>query len=334
MKTLVVSLFIVINTAYLFAQSETQWLPDYPGKLTFHHKISGEIEKYKLTPAELITYQKKIDAIVETLHQNPVLKNPIGFEPSVNVLVWPDDKLGYKTISLADEIVGSRIAIQFCPYLRDESGNVKKHCMEVSSCDVHLNQPKATTEKYLNFTGSDAKTEEAYIIAQRLSKIFIKPLVVKELAEGVTAYSSGIIIVSNPNRPYWIPVTTGNFFDLLLKLWELGIKSGITGAPDVFDIIKAEKEALTQEELKLPAYFDNGKISQITVIQNNSPLIRFNPDYFDRSLPRTSIQLIAMHTLTDSFIMDCDYKELAYQKHCEFVKLLDVRPLQALIEVK
>jgi hypothetical protein len=327
-------LLATVIVSYLHAQNETQWLPDQPGKWSFHHKIHGEVEKYKLTSTELTALQKKIDTITETFHQNPVLKNPVGFEPSLNVMVLAHDKVGFKTISLANAIIEYRIAIQFCPLFRDESGNVKKHCTEVTSCDIHVNQPKATTERYLNFRG-DGYHEELSVAAERLNRIFVKPLVVKELAEGMTAYSSGIIIVAGTTRPYWIPVTVGELFDLQLNYYELDYKlNKKEDIPYVIDAIKNERAAYTAEELKLPAYSDSGKISSITKEVNENQYVQFNPDYFDRSMQRTDAQILAIHTLTEAYYNDCPNDHLNYMSHCEFVKQLDVNALKSLLDVK
>jgi hypothetical protein len=336
MKSLLFTMLIVTIAAQsLYAQNETQWLPDQPGKWSFHHKIHGEVEKYKLTSTELITFQQKIDAIAETFHQNPVLKNPVGFEPSLNVMVWPDDKVGFKTISLANAIIEYRIAIQFCPLFRDESGNVKKHCTEVTSCDIHVNQPRATSENYLHYSASELHPapEKLEIAAPNLSKIFVKPLVAKELAKGVTAYQSGIIIISDPKRPYWIPVKSGELFDQITEYFKI-VQEKDNSYSYVIEAIEQEKGVFTPEQLEGPAYFTTDNISGVTAVKNNSPLVRFNPDYFDRSLPRTSIQLMAVHTLTESFDRNCDDTHLGDLRHCEFVKQLDANALKALLDVK
>jgi len=328
-------LFVTVIASFLHAQNETEWLPDQPGKWSYHHKITGEIEKYKLSPAELAEYQKNIDLVVETLHQNSVLKNPVGIEPSVNVRVWPDDKAGTHLRSLADDIVGSRIAIQFCPLFKDKNGNIMKHCMEVTSCDVHVNEPKATSEKYLQYSASELHPapEKLKIAAQNLSKIFVKPLVAKELAEGVTAYQSGIIIISNPKCPYWIPAKCGELFDQITEYFNI-VQGKDNSYLYVIEAIEKEKGFFSPEQLNGPAYFTTGNISGVTAVENDSPLVRFNPDYFDKSLPRTSIQLIAVHTLTESFDRNCDDTHLEYRRHCEFVKQLDANALKALLDVK
>ena len=335
-KLFFATLLATIVTSCPYAQNETQWLPDQPGKWSFHHKIHGEVEKYKLTSTELITFQKKIDTIAETFHLNPVLKNPVGFEPSLNVMVWPNDKVGSKTISLANAIIEYRIAIQFCPLFRDESGNVKKHCTEVTSCDVHVNEPKATSEKYLHYSASEIHPapEKLEIAAQNLSKIFVKPLVAKELAEGVTAYQSGIIIVSDPKRTYWIPVKSGELFDQITEYFKI-VQEKDNSYSYVIEAIEKEKGIFTPEQLSGPAYFTTDNISGVTAVENNSPLVRFNPDYFEKSLPRTDVQIMAVHTLTEAYYYDqCPSDHLNYLRHCEFVKQLDGNALKALLDVK
>ena len=334
MKEILLNLLIVsIATQCLCAQNETHWLPDQPGKWSYHHKLYGEIENYKLTPSEIASYNQKIENIIETFHQNPVLRNPVGFEPSVNVRLL-DENSGFKGTPSAKSLVGARIAIQFCPYFQDESGNVKKHCMEVTSCDISINNPKSTNEKYLNFKG-DGYHEELSVAAERLNRIFVKPLVVKELAEGVTAYSSGIIIVAGTTYPYWIPVTVGELFELQLNYYEIDYKlNSKEDIPYVIDAIKKEREAYSPEELKLPAYRDYGNISSITKDANENQYVQFNPAYFDRSLLRTDVQILAVHTLTEAYYDRCPNDHLEYMRHCEFVKQLDANALKALLDVK
>jgi hypothetical protein len=102
----------------------------------------------------------------------------------------------------------------------------------------------------------------------------------------------------------------------------------------VVEAVEKEKGVFSTEQLNGPAYFTTGNISGVTAVENDSPLVRFNPDYFDKSLPRTSIQLIAVHTLTESFDRNCDDTRLGYLRHCEFVKQFDGNALKALLDVK
>jgi len=326
-------LLITLVTRGLYAQNETNWLPDQPGKWSYHHKLYGPIEDYKLSTDEISSFKHKIDTIIETLHQNPVLNNPVGFEPSVNVRII-DENVGFVHAPLTKLIVGARIAIQFCPYFKDESGNIKKHCIEVSSCEISSNCPKFTAESYIHFKG-DGYHEELSDAALKLNRIFLKPSIVKELAEGVTAYSNGKIIIAGTQRPYWIPVTIGELFDLQLNYYELDYKlNKDEGNLYVIDAIKKEKAAFSPEELNLPAYRDNSNISSITADASGNQYMQFNPHYFDKSLPRTNIQILTVHTVTEAFTDNCEYTDLAHIRHFEFVKQFDFNALKSLLDVK
>jgi len=326
-------LLITLVTRGLYAQNETNWLPDQPGKWSYHHKLYGPIEDYKLSTDEISSFKHKIDTIIETLHQNPVLNNPVGFEPSVNVRII-DENVGFVHAPLTKLIVGARIAIQFCPYFKDESGNIKKHCIEVSSCEISSNCPKFTAESYIHFKGGGYH-EELSDAALKLNRIFLKPSIVKELAEGVTAYSNDKIIIAGTQRPYWIPVTIGELFDLQLNYYELDYKlNKDEGNLYVIDAIKKEKAAYSPEELNLPAYRDNSNISSITADASGNQYMQFNPHYFDKSLPRTNIQILTVHTLTEAFTDNCEYTDLAHIRHFEFVKQFDFNALKSLLDVK
>lgn len=347
MKTrlyLILLVLIFDTTAFavcLYAQNEIHWLPNQPGKWSYKHQLYGEIGDYKLTPGEVAGYRQKIETMVETFHQNPVLKNPVGFEPSVNVRIF-DENTGFMrtplTKPLTKLLVGGRIAILFCPYFQDKSGQVQKHCMEVTSCDIDFNYPKSTAESYLNY-GADGYHEDLSAAADKLNRVFIKPRVVKELAEGVTAYSSGIIIVSGTARPpYWIPVTIDELFKLQLDYYELNYKLNKEEyVSEIINVIKNDRATYSPEQLKLPAYYNSSTIARITDNENENPYMQFNPEYFDRSLPRNDVQIIAVHTLTEVYNDNCNcskYNNYEAQKHCEFVKQIDANALKALLDVK
>jgi hypothetical protein len=101
----------------------------------------------------------------------------------------------------------------------------------------------------------------------------------------------------------------------------------------VIDYIKNEKAAFSPEELNHPAYRDNSNISSITGNANENQYMQFNPDYFDNSLPRTDIQILSVHTLTEAFTNNCGYKDVAHIRHYEFVKQFDANALKALLDV-
>jgi hypothetical protein len=236
--------------------------------------------------------------VVETLHQNPVTLHPIGFEATVSACIRADMwRFRYDVKQLAGKIPESEIIIRFCPLSTEiATGKIVKGCIEVEHCDVHLNSPGYSTKDYLNFTG-DGYDKQIDIAAQKLREVFTAPEVVKTLAEGVTLYSNGIIVAAGTQRPYWIPVTVGEMFDLHINYWKPESKK--QGNTMVLDMILKEKESFSAEELKAPAYNGQSPVSLISSIPNKKPYMRFNPDYFDKKIPRTSVQLITIKINND-----------------------------------
>jgi hypothetical protein len=62
--------------------------------------------------------------------------------------------------------------------------------------------------------------------------------------------------------------------------------------------------------------------------------LRFNPEYFDKSLPREAVQLITLHTLAEAFTGDCQYTNYDYVSFYKFTKAIDGESLKALLDVK
>jgi hypothetical protein len=116
MKAFLLSILIIASgTVNLFAQNETQWLPDQPGKWSYNHKIQDEIKKYNIKTSELSKYKQNIDSVMGVPYEKPLLmKNSVGYNPSVNSKIRLGCHLGYSMHSLAIEFDRTRIAIEFC----------------------------------------------------------------------------------------------------------------------------------------------------------------------------------------------------------------------------
>ena len=77
---------------------------------------------------------------------------------------------------------------------------------------------------------------------------------------------------------------------------KMGIKMDDNSSDNsVYDIIVKEFEGFTAEELKSQAYrsSDDG-ISGINARGNGTKIIKFNPESWDRTLPKMAIQFISM----------------------------------------
>jgi hypothetical protein len=85
--------------------------------------------------------------------------------------------------------------------------------------------------------------------------------------------------------------------------------------------------------LKGPAYF-GGEFSGITAKPNKTPLYLFNNKYFDRSMPKTAVQLIIIPINADYFRKESDFapSNVGFYRIYQFLHSLDPAVLVNLID--
>ncbi len=118
---------------------------------------------------------------------------------------------------------------------------------------------------------------------------------------------------------------------------KLGFKPDASNKPSVYDIIKKEFDALTPKELESWAYSgaDDG-ISMINAVGKGRPVMKFNPECWDRTLPKTAVQFIHMEYNQPSEEELNDF----YQKNKRldyvglFMKAMPAEKLESLINKK
>lgn len=282
---------------------------------------------YELTSVQLAAFKKKIGDVVEFLHQNPLTKEPIGFEPTIKGSIWTDMYEFRKNPGLWKQLPPQgEIILQFCPlYKNTSTAKVHKNCIEVSHLDVLLNDLNSTTGGFNTYKKGNATI-----------RIFESLVACKTYAPGVVAYKNGTIIISNPDKPCWIPLTIREYFELELNYWkEQAIKDGNTYA---LDFAKRDYAAFTTEELDMPAYVGaqtNYSMILATTHPTDRQWMRLNPDYFDKTLPRNAVQLITIHTLQDALIQEftptLDNSDYGY--HFRFAKQVDFKDMSRLLDL-
>lgn len=282
---------------------------------------------YELTPAELSAFKKKISDVAEFLHQHPLTKEPIGFQPTIKGSIWSDMYEYKKHPELWKQLPPEgEIILQFCPFYRNKnSGKVYENCIEVSHLDVLLNDLNATTGGF-----------NTYKKGKESIRVFESQVPYKTYAPGVVAYKNGTIVISNPSKSYWIPLTIREYFELELGYWEeQAIKDGNTYA---LDFAKRDYAAFTPEELNMPAYVGaqtNTSMILATTHPTDRQWMRINPDYFDKTLPRNALQLITIHTLQDAVIQELapptDNTDYGY--HFRYTRLLNLTEMAKLLDI-
>lgn len=340
-------LLLLFSFAPASAQKKFKPAPEAPGtwNYTYLNEAKGGYRSdanYVLSATELAAFKKKINQVVETLRQNPVTANPIGYEPTVTAGIYANMFLyKYNPANIAGRIPQSEIVLRFCIlYQEIATGKLSKDCMEVEHCDVWLNCIDRTVNSsgYHSYEafGPKKPIDEAF---GKMNEVFQAPELFQTLAEGVNLYANGVIVAARKDRPYWIPVTAGEYFDLQIRYWTL--KSAEEGNTYFLDMLKKEKESFSEANLKLPAYNGENPASLITVIPNNRPYMRFNPNYFDKKIPRTALQLLTVRINSDLLVKGFNPKHYLNGEHYmdilryyEFSKAIDAGKLEDLLDVK
>lgn len=322
----ILMVFAFLQTTSIIAQKSSEFLPDKPGKWSFSSNI-------KTPSAEVAAFNKNLATLAEWFHQNtPMLKNPKGYDLDA----WVYDISGdtYK-LNKCNYAMRAEVDFNFQLFL-SEGG---KWTIEPPHFEFYVNNTEgghaanpAThlfDAEYYNYTHQELKykfsqSDEKAIndIVVKMNGIFAVFPLVKELARGVNLYNCesgecGSVVVFKPERPdFWIPVTLRELANINLEYY--------TRTKDDFLLPQLQKEIaeLTEEELNAPAYegHDTHFVLKANGKNEGFQLMRFNPDYWDRSLPPSAIQFMTFwYPQKDETAMDESYKNNGHPSYSQFL---------------
>jgi hypothetical protein len=342
-RTIVAVCLLMVGSHFnTHAQNTTADATKHPGVWTYTYYTESTAggyrseTNYSLSPAQLAAFKKKIDAVVDVLHQNPTVQPPIGFEPTVRGSVWTDAyAYHYNPALLKDKIAQAEIVLQFCPYFNvKKSGRIEKGCIEVSHLDVLINDMWSTMNGVENLSAEDYHPTTDNAKKEKYS-VFQMPKIFKVLAPGVTLYENGNIVIARPDTPYWLPLTVREYFDLAIPYWEKSAKKD--GNTAVLDYVKKDLAAFSEEELSKPAYVGGQTEVSMTLVTSRptaTQWMRPNPAYFDKKLPRNAVQLITIRTMIEPFVMEkpepSDTRDGPY--HFWYTKAMDFTAFAKLLD--
>jgi hypothetical protein len=142
-----------------------------------------------------------------------------------------------------------------------------------------------------NPTNPDFSEKGANASTVALRELFFLPGVKEEVSPGIDRYGDNLILF-NPDRPeYWNQVTIREVFRLLMDYWKQ--------VPDkiqvetIIPMLENEFSNFTEIEKDGFAYFGSQEsISRMGSSKNETPVMRPNPEYWNRKLPRSAIQFM------------------------------------------
>jgi hypothetical protein len=233
------------------------------------------------TKAEITANLQRLTNLVNVVRQNPVLSENKGFESRARIITLSCDDVGGYGIPAG-------IKFEFSSFFRNKDGIVTYNAIEPPEWSLYINQARPAWEAS---HGVDAK--HGY---------FTAPLRMKTVEPGIDVYDGEFFIIYDPSRPaYWIPVTVNEAFQAVREFYDrqpddLGKKMAI-------EWIDKEYAAIPEEDRDKRAYFGGG-VSRISASHGAEGqdsifpyIMKVNPEYWNRDLPRSAIQIINFHAV-------------------------------------
>lgn len=337
---ILLSLFL-LGSICLMAQDK-ELLIDKPGtfKITYGALIGQGPDQYNkscgYTKAESDAATKNLVSLVDIFRRTPVLKDIKGFD-------------GYCYLN------GGRCSTKFgyglpstpCFFFETWSlrkGKEVKQTSEPPQWRFEVNM----TDKFCSygFGGTDYSNaynptnpafnkERAAKANAALSELFFLPGVKEEVSSGIDRYGDNLILF-NPDRPeYWNHVSIREAFRLLIDYYKLDPDK--IAMETMVSMLENEFSNFSETEKDGFAYFGSQEsVSRIGSVKNETPVMRPNPDYWDRKLPRSAIQFMWLEIPPKEIVkskMDDRWKRQdGYYYVSRFLFELDVKDLLPAIQ--
>lgn len=290
----ILMVFALLQTTSLIAQNPLDFLPDKPGKWSYSNNITS-------TKAEYTAYSKVIASLAEWFHLNvPMLNSPKGYDLAATTYGGWD-----KYYSMNACNYGLRTELNFSFQLFLSKGG--KWTVEPPHYSFDINNTETGHGTNPNFPYFDElkdnqKLEKAINDASiKMNGVFMVYPFVKKLAPGVNLYDCeaggcGSVVVFNPERPdFWLPLTLKELADIHLEYYKIRNNSEMDRM--LLKQLETEISELSADELNAPAF--SGHDTHFVLKANGKAeglqLMRFNPGYFDRSLPPWAIQFMTFY---------------------------------------
>ncbi len=301
---------VVLLVSILTYGQDSRWLLQKEGKWRFENHLPEKAYKMRnatLSVADNLTFRNKIATLAEWFRQHhPMLKSPKGYDlRALSGSVWGD----FTTKSDAE--YGIPASMGFLFEIFDSDGGKwtvepPQYAFEINAIDGGHDgryfTPESVTEDGKRYDLSQSEAVSKAL--QKMTEFFPTYPLKAQPCPGVDVYEAGgrqKIVVYNPQRPpFWIPVTVKEMADAHLSYYALFQKEEIDRM--VLGQLKQEIAELSPEELAAPAYSRHNThfVLKVNGKRNGLQIMRFNPSYWDRTLPISAIQLMtfwnACHT--------------------------------------
>lgn len=329
-------LVIVILTIIVFvkntsAQESGKYLPNKPGTA----KTESNLWQYE--GIEKATYEKNLAKVAGWfISENKVLLQPKGFDLHVWYFGMYDENYRKRDCNYG---IRSEVRFDFELFFL-ANGKETKWTIEPPDLQIFINNTATGHgSNFCNYEGYKVQVDEPALevplenAIAGLCDLFVVFPLDEEIVPGVRLYGDGNLVVFNPDRPpFWVPVTVKEVMDLMMAFYNIRP----TDQQFVYPYLKQAYDKMTSDELNSPAYNGGDPVFGVTAQEEGLQIMRFNKDYWDRSLPKTAIQFMMIYY---KFTNDAEMQEsIAVNGHIDYPALtlnaLNLSGLAKLIEKK
>lgn len=255
---------------------ENSGLDSRPGTFEILSRTDYTSPECGFTKAEMTANMERIKEVVAVIRQNPVLADIKGFNGRA--------RLHTMSMTCKREVwygVPVRVAFEFSTFFYNKEGKVVFNSIEPPSWSLYMNE-------FMPGWASSFDAAHSY---------FTVPLRKKTFEPGIDVYDGECWVIYNPDRPpYWIPVTVEEAFKAAREFSSK--ETNEVAAAYNKQFLDAEWAAIPEEDRKKPAFFGGG-LSRVSASPGYGgqdsifpQIMKVNPDYPDRTLPRSAIQFI------------------------------------------
>ncbi len=280
MRKLSLLLTLSVCVPWLAVAQFSDELRDKPGTFEILGRTEFAAAPGKFTKAELTANIERLTALTSVLRQNEVLADIKGFACRMWFHRMSPAKCEYG--------VPASVTVEFCSYFYNKEKKVVYNTIEPPNWSLYVNKADGILTASNGFD-----TGKGY---------FTAPLNKKTIAPGVDMYDGEYFVIYDPSRPdYWIPVTVNEAFACARAFSAKETDEFTRNLNQQF--LDNEWNEIPADYRDKPAYFGGG-LARVTYANGYGGqdslfprIVQVNPAYWNKSLPKSAIQIITLHAV-------------------------------------
>jgi len=280
---MIYKLFLVCFSIFIVFTITGQELPlilDKTGTFETLNRTDYVGSDCSFTKAEITANLQKINEMVVIVRKNQVLTEMKGFDGRARI---------YTTVACQYEGVygvPARISFEFAAWYKKKDGNEARGFIEPPEWSLHTNviQP--------GWTGGFSRKPDFFTVPEKKETV----------APGIDVYDGECFVIYNPDRPdYWLPVTVKEAFEVAYE-WNKKNSDEIQWAM-MKKMLDEERAAFSADDWNKHAT-RSGMLSGVGTLEGFPKIMKPNPAYWDKSKPKSDIQIITFRMITNKKFLE------------------------------